>query len=420
MEYEQRNPREREYAYESKLSLLRDTFAKGHVPVSVVALTDSISKVFALDSELPFMGPLDRALTFRQYYGDPAPKTVYKVCDRWNRCYLYFLLPDGKDSTLLFLGPYLSEKPSSLQTLELAEQVGISPKFQRYFDEWYAAIPVVSEDSSLFSLLDTFCEHIWDSPSFSIEDVNRDARLPASPINEVARSDDFDGILVNMKAMENRYRFENELMRAVSLGQLHKESQLISAFSEYSFEKRAADPLRNAKNYCIIMNTLLRKAAEGGGVHPMYLNNVSSEFALKIEQMSSLSKNSDLMGEMFRGYCRLVRKHSLRSYSLPVQKTVLLIDSDLSANLTLHTLAKHQSISPGYLATLFKRETGNTVSQYIRKKRMKHAAYLLATTHLQVQTVALHCGIMDVQYFSKIFKRETGKTPKEYRETVKR
>jgi YesN/AraC family two-component response regulator len=101
-----------------------------------------------------------------------------------------------------------------------------------------------------------------------------------------------------------------------------------------------------------------------------------------------------------------------------VRKTVLMIESDLSANLTLATLAEAQNVSSGYLATIFKKETDKTVSEYIREKRVKLAKHLLSTTHLQVQTIALHCGIMDVQYFTKIFKKETGKTPKEYREYV--
>ena len=46
---------------------------------------------------------------------------------------------------------------------------------------------------------------------------------------------------------------------------------------------------------------------------------------------------------------------------------------------------------------------------------MEHAAHLLGSTSLQIQTVALHCGIMDVQYFSKLFKRQTGMTPSDYR-----
>ena len=31
----------------------------------------------------------------------------------------------------------------------------------------------------------------------------------------------------------------------------------------------------------------------------------------------------------------------------------------------------------------------------------------------------LHCGFLDVQYFSQVFKKYTGKTPKEYRESLK-
>ena len=236
-------------------------------------------------------------------------------------------------------------------------------------------------------------------------------------MSEPLQEDDLDDILVNIKAMERRYAFENEMIRAVSLGQLHMEKQMVSAFSDQAFEKRLPDLLRNAKNYCIIMNTLLRKAAESGGVHPLYLDRVSSDFALKIEGMESLSENAPMMLEMFRTYCRLVRKHTIQHLSSIVQKTVLLIEADISANLSPGLLAKKQNVSLGYLSTIFKRETGKTISEYIREKRVKHAAHLLSTTNLQIQTVALHCGMMDVQYFSKLFKRETGKTPKEYRES---
>jgi len=123
------------------------------------------------------------------------------------------------------------------------------------------------------------------------------------------------------------------------------------------------------------------------------------------------------MVDMFRSYCRLVRKHSMRGFTPLVQKTMLIIDSDLASELTLSSLARAQGVSPGYLATIFKRETSKTVSEYVRERRIKHAEHLLRTTDLQIQTIALHCGILDVQYFSKLFKRECGTTPKEYRNT---
>ena len=108
----------------------------------------------------------------------------------------------------------------------------------------------------------------------------------------------------------------------------------------------------------------------------------------------------------------------MKDYSLPVQKAITCIDTDLSADLSLSTLAKMQNISPGYLSTVFKKETGKTVTEYINQQRVKHATHLLNTTKLQIQTIAQHCGIMDVHYFSKVYKKYTGKTPKEHREML--
>ena len=242
--------------------------------------------------------------------------------------------------------------------------------------------------------------------------------FPVSPFQDKDRT--LDATLINMKLMEQRYAFENEMMSAVSRGQSQKVAQLMSSFSDMSFEKRVSDPIRNAKNYSIIMNTLLRKAAESGGVHPVYLDSVSSSYAVKIEQLGSISAANDLMVDMFQSYCRLVRRHSMGDYSPTVQKAIVFIESDLSADLTLSSIAEAQNVSSGYLSAIFRRETGKTITEYIREKRVNHAIYLLETTHLQVQTIATHCGIVDLQYFSKIFKKHTGKTPKEYRESIKK
>ena len=123
------------------------------------------------------------------------------------------------------------------------------------------------------------------------------------------------------------------------------------------------------------------------------------------------------MKEMFISYCKLVQKHSLQQYTQIVQKTILIIDADLSGNLSPNYLAQTLNVTLGYLSAVFKKETGKTISQYVRERRIEYAQYLLKTSNLQIQTIALHCGIMDVQYFSKLFKKHTGKTPKEYRET---
>ena len=402
--------------YEQELELLRDTFQKSHVNLARVRGAD----FYAMREVNPLQSTVnDDDSSLRKLFPQSLMRhTLYKQTDSYRRAWIYLLLPEREEQEVLLVGPYLASPIGEEELLEMSEENGLSPQKQRTVREYYASLPVLRDTNLLFVMLETFCERVWHRPSFALVDVNREHHIPASLLSAEPRIDSFDDHLANMKVLEKRYEFENEMIRAVTLGQIHKEKQFIAGFAAMPLEMRSSSPLRSAKNYSIIMNTLLRKAAENGGVHPVYLDRISSDFARKIEEISVLSAFPVLMNEMFRSYCRLVRKHSIRRYSPAVQKAILLIDSDLSAPLSLSNLAAAQGLSEGYLATVFKKETEKTVTEYVREKRMKHAAHLLMTTRLQIQTIALHCGIMDVQYFSKLFKKHTGKTPKEYRETA--
>ncbi|MBR2461095.1 MAG: helix-turn-helix domain-containing protein [Clostridia bacterium] len=401
--------------YKRELELLCDFFRKIHVRFATLTAEQiGVDPVYSLHKCLPreFFSP--------GYIDRLEHTAVYRSTDGFGFSYSYFLLPDVEPTSVMCIGPYLYRAPDNGMILEIGEKNGFSPANQKFLSEYYRSVPVLSRDCHSFVMLATFLERVWGTSSFAIVDVDADKGAPASPITEIREDDGINDITVSMKATENRYAWENEIISAVATGQLHKEEQLVEFFSADFFEKRTADPLRNAKNYGVIMNTLLRKAAEAGGVHPVYLDKMSTDFALRIEQLPSLSENTKLMCEMFRSYCRLVRKHSLNSYSSIVQKSILMIDSDLSLPLSLKILADRLNISAGYLSGIFKKETGKTVSEYIRVKRVKHAMHLLESTGLQVQTVALHCGIVDLQYFSKLFKKETGKTPSEFREEARK
>ena len=403
---------------ECELNFFSDVLKKCHIHTATVSPLDSAEAMTDPKFKSIFGFPAD--VTVGQMLGSIEDHTKYKLTNELNHQYIYMRLPLLSEKNILVIGPYLSAQPTSKELLEIYESAKIPPGVQSSLKEYYWSIPVLTEGDRIFVMIDTFCERIWQTPSFAIVEHNKQQAHSMIRLQSSALGKSFGEIEANVKMMEARYAFENEMMRAVSLGQQHKENLLLLKLNETLFERRATDPLRNAKNYCIIMNTLLRKAAEDGGVHPVYIDSISSKYAHKIELLSDVKSCSALMREMFSSYCRLVYKHSTRRYSPIVQKTILIIDSDISAELSLQSLAQKQGISAGYLATVFKKETGKTVSEYVKDKRMEHAMYLLGTTHLQIQTVALHCGIMDVQYFSKIFKKKIGKNPKEYRESLQR
>ena len=405
--------------YEPELRFIREIFRKCRVQTFIADLSQPLDKTEGPGLYASIIHNIAPDTPLEQVLPAVHPETIYRLRDFFGCQYMYLLLPELPRNAIFAVGPYLTAAPARQQIMEWAEKQGISPARQKQLESYYSSIPILSDSSQLSVLLDTFAERLWGQNSFSFEDISTEisSTPPLAKSKDDAAQMDTDW---SIQAMEQRYHFENQLMDAVSKGQLHKADMLLSTFSTYSFEQRVTDPVRNAKNYCIIMNTLLRKAAEKGGVHPVYLDSTSSAYAGKIEQQHSLEAIPPLMAEMFRGYCRLVRKHSLKDYSPPVQKALTYIDADLSGNLSLRTLAESLNVSSSYLSSLFRKETGQTLTEHINRRRVMHAMHLLETTRLQVQTIAQHCGIMDVQYFSKVFKRITGKTPKEYRESLKR
>ena len=404
--------------YEYELNFLRDVFEKCRVNTGMLSLHDTVDRM--LDSRISAIIGIapESCMTIQKMIGTVESHTRYHLINEFRLRYLFMRLPLLSEKNILFIGPYLSAPFPQNEIPELGERLGLNPGTQKLLKEYYAYLPIIPDNDRLLTMVDAFCERIWQTPTFSIAEITGDHTLLLHPPAIDTHEMDLGEVFASMEMMEARYAFENEMINAITLGQQHKEKLLATTFHEDMFEKRLHDPIRNAKNYCIIMNTLFRKAAEQGGVHPVYIDRISSKFAVKIEQSTSTQAIPDLMREMFSSYCHLVRKHSTGQYAPIVKKAVLMIDSDISAELSLGILASKLDVSAGYLSTVFKKEVGKTISEYIREKRIHHAVHLLRTTNLQIQTIAMHCGVMDVQYFSKLFKKQIGKTPKEYRDRL--
>lgn len=90
------------------------------------------------------------------------------------------------------------------------------------------------------------------------------------------------------------------------------------------------------------------------------------------------------------------------------------ISSHYREKITKEELGDYIHKSPNYAATLFRRVTGQTISEFVHTARMKRAVYLLVDSTLTVGEIAEFVGYRDVSYFQRIFKRETGKTPTDF------
>ena len=344
--------------------------------------------------------------------------TIYRIEDAFFCVYLFFMLPETEGPQFACIGPYHTVEVTQKEILSLSNSISLSPSKVAQLQKFYENIPLIEDESPLLNILFVLGEYMWGSMNnFHLQDARSFLTSELEFLQNVSDEDPQEALL-SMKLLEERYDLERKLMQAVSQGQTHKAEMQLGHFQAMQIERRTSDSLRNKKNYSIILNTLLRKAAESGAVHPLHIDTLSSRFAKKIESAVSISAVSVIDKEMVHKYCLLVKNHSMKGYSLLVRKVLTRIDSDLTADLSLHAQAELLNVNSSYLSTLFKKETGVTLTDYVNKKRVDHAIFLLNTTNMQIQSIAQYCGIPDVNYFTKTFKKYIGKTPKEYRDLI--
>ena len=87
------------------------------------------------------------------------------------------------------------------------------------------------------------------------------------------------------------------------------------------------------------------------------------------------------------------------------------IDDHYRGKITKLELGGCIGVSPNYAASLFRKVTGMTISDYVHRRRMKTALYMLRHSRLTVQDISDHLGYSDPSYFNRIFKRVAGKLP---------
>ncbi|MFD0693503.1 response regulator [Paenibacillus sp. GCM10027628] len=93
-----------------------------------------------------------------------------------------------------------------------------------------------------------------------------------------------------------------------------------------------------------------------------------------------------------------------------------IIRKSYNQNLTIQQLAEEVYMSAGHLQGLFKKETGQTINEYITMVRLEKAQELLRDPAIRIYEVANLVGYQDTYYFTKIFKKLVGVIPVQFRE----
>jgi Response regulator containing CheY-like receiver domain and AraC-type DNA-binding domain len=102
-----------------------------------------------------------------------------------------------------------------------------------------------------------------------------------------------------------------------------------------------------------------------------------------------------------------------------INKIKRYINTNLTEDITVSGIATFFYLSPSYFSRLFKRNTGEGCNEYIVRKRIECAKYLLSDTNMKIGKIAQEVGYRDTNYFSLAFKKHLGVSPGQYRDKVR-
>lgn len=350
-------------------------------------------------------------------YATPGTLALYQ--DELDMFYSIFALPEGlaaeRGCKYLVIGPILFGAPTEQSVATVMEGVGADSAYRQHFIEFFnQAFVSPSMQGWITTLLFYLRRICGDTPVNFVQVMNQEDGFVADADYRIPKDPD-----IALAMIEARYRAENAMMDAIAAGNYDEALDRLRVFLGYRLSPRQADPVRNKKNIQFVFNTLMRKAAERGGVHPVHIDNLSHQLALDIENATSVEQLDQLLVIMIRKYCLLVQNYARNDYPALVQNCINAIDFYYNSDLSLARLARICNVSESHLSSAFRKATGTTVTEYINQTRVHQALLLLNSTSLPIGEIASRCGFYDANYFSRIFRKAQGMSPRQYRETIR-
>lgn len=109
----------------------------------------------------------------------------------------------------------------------------------------------------------------------------------------------------------------------------------------------------------------------------------------------------------------------MEEYKKRIVKTIQYIEHHLDTELSLEKVAEVGAYSPFHFHRVFKLITGETLQNYVIRKRIeKTALYLAVRKSMDIKEIYLELGFTNHSVFNKTFKKYYGKSPSDFRRSV--
>lgn len=175
------------------------------------------------------------------------------------------------------------------------------------------------------------------------------------------------------------------------------------------------DPLRNAIYHLVVNCTIITRTCMSAGMPQEEGYTLSDLFIRRADRCKTVEQVHQLNDEMAVEFAQRMKKlHEYPKLSPAVRRAVNFIHDNLGQRLSAEMLAAVTGYSRSYLATLFKKETGLSITEFILKTRIATAVSMLENG-VRLSEIASALGFSSQSHFCARFRQVTGCTPSEYK-----
>ncbi|MEA5060251.1 HTH-type transcriptional activator RhaR [bioreactor metagenome] len=391
--------------YQDQLELLHIFHFSTGLPVVFYAHGDPVESLpESISSVSSFLGE-ERAVDALSFSPGQLLAPQY-IANPYGERYLYFQI--NADSFLL-VGPVLTEPIMEGTVSNLIRLHRLPIKRKSALTEHYAGLPLISETAFFFTgkLLE-----LLFYPIENTQDVGGSPATAGAVVEQYQK-----GTYENrMKLFQHPpYFMEQEICRLITAGDKRNAAKHLRRINTLRRAVLAKDPLRSLKNSLICSCTLFTRAAIAGGAGPDDAFTLSDTYILEIESNDSIRILDDLEARMVADFVDMVNRINEARYSKVIRNAIEYINNNLSERITVTDIADNVFVHPNYLSSLFKKETGTSISSYITSHRVEEAKYFIRYSSNSLSDIANFYQFCSQSHFIAAFKKQTGLTPAQYR-----
>lgn len=181
--------------------------------------------------------------------------------------------------------------------------------------------------------------------------------------------------------------------------------------------KLSESPLQQQRYLFVSVITTCCRFCIEGGMPSDESYGLSDLYILRMDKLNSVSEIKALYEEMMLDYAGRMKSYNEKrtEYSPKILLAMEYIENHMHDRITVQIIADELEMNVSWLSTVFAKEVGVPLSEYIRQKKLTTAKYLLSYNEYSCTDIAEYLGFAGESHFSALFKKYEGVTPKEYR-----